>query len=90
MRVTDLLRAGGGLEDAAYGATAELTRYYVVDGERRRAELQEVDLAAALRGNPAANVLMVDEEKDRQGGQAGARGQPPRTRPVPARCRPVR
>ena len=34
MRVSDLLRAGGGLQDAAYGAKAELTRYRV---ERRRA-----------------------------------------------------
>ncbi len=29
MRISDLLRAGGGLQDAAYGAKAELTRYRV-------------------------------------------------------------
>src|SRR5580658_413875 len=56
MTVRDLLRAGGGLSDAAYGGGAELTRYQVVDGETRRTELIQVDLAAVLRGDPAANL----------------------------------
>lgn len=56
MRVSDLVRAGGGLEDAAYAAGAELTRYYIVNGERRRADLQEVDLAGILAGSGAADV----------------------------------
>ena len=30
MRVSDLLRAGGSLDEAAYGGQAELTRYEVV------------------------------------------------------------
>ena len=34
MRVSDLLRAAGGLEDAAYVNSAELSRYKVVNGER--------------------------------------------------------
>ena len=29
MTVRDLIRAGGGLSDAAYGGSAELTRYRV-------------------------------------------------------------
>ena len=33
MTVSDLIRAGGGLEDAAYGGSAELTRYEIVEGE---------------------------------------------------------
>jgi protein involved in polysaccharide export with SLBB domain len=57
MRVADLVRAGGGLRDSAYPNGAELTRYSIApDGERRLAELRQLDLAAALRGDPAANV----------------------------------
>lgn len=58
MTVGDLVRAGGGLADAAYGTKAELTRYEVVNGESRRTDLIEVDLAAALRGDPAANLTL--------------------------------
>jgi polysaccharide export outer membrane protein len=58
MTVRDLIRAGGGLSDAAYGGTAELTRYQVVNGESRRTELIQVDLAAVLHGDPAANVQL--------------------------------
>ncbi len=55
MRVSDLIRAGGGAADAAYSGQAELTRYSVVTGARHT-ELIEVDLAAAMRGDPAANI----------------------------------
>jgi polysaccharide export outer membrane protein len=58
MTVSDLIRAGGGLSDEAYGGKAELTRYKVVGGEMRRAELIDVDLAVALRGDPAVNVKL--------------------------------
>ena len=58
MTVRDLLRAGGGLSDAAFGGTAELTRYQVVHGEQRKTELIQVDLAAVLRGDAAANVTL--------------------------------
>ncbi len=58
MTVRDLIRAGGGLSDAAYGGSAELTRYRVINGESRRTELIPVDLAAVLRGDPAANLRL--------------------------------
>jgi polysaccharide export outer membrane protein len=58
MRVRDLIRAGGGLSDAAYAASAELTRYKVINGEMRQTELAHVDLAAALRGDPAADMRL--------------------------------
>lgn len=58
MRVADLVRAGGGLGDAAYAGKAELTRYVVVDGGTRRTELKSIDLAAALSGNAADNVTL--------------------------------
>jgi polysaccharide biosynthesis/export protein len=57
MRVSDLLRAGGGLQDAAYGAKAELTRYRI-GGDQRRTQLLDVDLAAILRGDESADVLL--------------------------------
>jgi polysaccharide biosynthesis/export protein len=58
MTVRDLVRAGGSLTDAAYGGTAELSRYRVVNGESRQTELMQVDLAAALRGDPASNIRL--------------------------------
>ncbi len=58
MRITDLLRAGGGLADAAYGGNAELSRYQVVNGETRGLQLIHVDLGAALRGDPSANIRL--------------------------------
>jgi protein involved in polysaccharide export with SLBB domain len=58
MRVSDLIRAGGALSDAAYGGTAELTRYRVVDGESRRTQLIDVDLAAVIRGDQAADIVL--------------------------------
>jgi polysaccharide biosynthesis/export protein len=57
MRISDLLRAGGGLQDAAYGATAELTRYRV-SKDIRQTQLVEVDLAAILRGDESADLLL--------------------------------
>lgn len=58
MKVSDLIRAGGGTADAAYGGNAELTRYSVVAGESRHTELIQIDLAAAMRGDPAANEAL--------------------------------
>jgi polysaccharide export outer membrane protein len=57
MRISDLLRAGGGLQDAAYGATAELTRYRV-GGEARQTQLLDVDLAAVLKGDASADLIL--------------------------------
>jgi protein involved in polysaccharide export with SLBB domain len=59
MRVSDLLRAGGGLSEAAYGNSAELTRYAVVNGEYRETALMTVDLAALLRGDSAADLPLT-------------------------------
>ena len=58
MRVSDLIRAGGSLEDAAYGGEAELTRYEVVGGEARRNELISVNLAAIRRGDAHADLQL--------------------------------
>ena len=58
MTVADLVRAGGGLADAAYPSTAELTRYVVSPEGTRRTDIVNVDLSQALRGNPAANLKL--------------------------------
>ena len=58
MTVADLVRAGGGLSDSAYGGKAELTRYRVENGETRRTDLIEIDLAQALKGNAKENVKL--------------------------------
>jgi protein involved in polysaccharide export with SLBB domain len=57
MRVSDLVRAGGGLQDAAYGSKAELTRYRV-SNDLRQTQLIEIDLAAVLRGDESADLLL--------------------------------
>lgn len=58
MRVSDLVRAGGGLREGAYLIRAELTRYEVVDGDRRTVEHVPIDLAAALEGAPDADLAL--------------------------------
>ncbi|MDJ0928647.1 MAG: SLBB domain-containing protein [Gammaproteobacteria bacterium] len=59
MRVSDLLRAGGGLQPSAYVATAELTRFRIGAAGARETELIQVDLTAALSGDPFANVSLM-------------------------------
>jgi protein involved in polysaccharide export with SLBB domain len=58
MRISDLVRAGGSLAEAAYTTDAELTRFSVVDGEFREKEVIDVDLNAVLRGSPEANLVL--------------------------------
>lgn len=58
MHVSDLIRAGGSLDDAAYRGRAELTRYTVVNGDARQTELIPVDLAAIRSGASGADLLL--------------------------------
>jgi len=58
MHVSDLIRAGGSLEDAAYRGQAEITRYTIVDGDARQTELISIDLAAIRRGVPGADLKL--------------------------------
>lgn len=58
MRVSDLIRAGGSLNEAAYGGTAELTRNSVEGGESRTTVLTEVDLSKAIAGDPANDLQL--------------------------------
>ena len=62
MRVSDLLRAGGQLEEEAYPLEAELTRFSVVGGEFRQADLVNIDLERVLGGDDAANVSLAPHD----------------------------
>ena len=58
MHVLDLVLSAGGATRQAYLKEAEITRYHVVDGEKREVEHFQVNLAAALAGGESANVLL--------------------------------
>jgi polysaccharide biosynthesis/export protein len=76
MSVEDLIRAGGGLEDAAYGSTAELTRFEVMGDQARTTEVVELQLAAAAADGAAVqrttrlrpyDVLVIKETPEWRG-----------------------
>jgi len=58
MTVSDLIRAGGGLAEAAYALGAELTRYEVIDGSYREVDHVSVDLAQILKGVTVADLAL--------------------------------
>ena len=58
MRVSDLVRAGGRLKESAYLMEAELTRFRIEKGLPREIDHLRVDLAAALSGNPEADLVL--------------------------------
>jgi polysaccharide biosynthesis/export protein len=58
MRVSDLLRAGGSLAEAAYDGEAELTRFEVVDGKERQTALLQLSLAAIRGGDRTADIVL--------------------------------
>ncbi|MFC1773115.1 SLBB domain-containing protein [Pseudomonadota bacterium] len=58
MKISDLIRAGGGLAEAAYALSAELTRYVVIDGSNREVDHINVDLAGILKGVGVADLTL--------------------------------
>lgn len=58
MRVSDLIRAGGGLAEEAYSLEAELARYSIGSGEVRVTETRVVDLSRSLAGVHEADLLL--------------------------------
>jgi protein involved in polysaccharide export with SLBB domain len=58
MRVSDLVFAGGSVTEFAFLKKARLTRFKVLDGEKRVSNHLEIDLTAALKGDEAANLLL--------------------------------
>ncbi len=51
MTVSDLIRAGGGLDDSAYRMEADLVRYEIEQGEQRTTRVVPVALASVLAGD---------------------------------------
>jgi protein involved in polysaccharide export with SLBB domain len=58
MRVSDLIRATGGLKEEAYGLAAELTRYQLIDGEYKIADHHFIDLDRVMKGDRTADVIL--------------------------------
>ncbi len=58
MRVSDLIYTGGNLTESAYRNDAELTRYEIVDGERRELHHVIIDLASVLAGTVDADIKL--------------------------------
>ncbi len=58
MRVSQLIKAAGGLNESSYGISAELTRYKVIDGQHQITEHQYVDLDKLLNSNTQSNIIL--------------------------------
>jgi protein involved in polysaccharide export with SLBB domain len=56
MTVSDLLRAAGGLDQAAYPKEAELTRYHIANGARRESLQVNINLEELAAGIATADV----------------------------------
>ncbi len=63
MRIGDLIFVGGNLRETAYRQEAELTRYEVVDGERRELHHVVIDLQAVLAGVGEADLELVPYDR---------------------------
>jgi polysaccharide export outer membrane protein len=59
MTVSDLIRAGGGLAEEAYGGEADLARYEVRDGESRKTDVVKVNLGRALAQEPGSDLPLA-------------------------------
>lgn len=58
MTVRDLVRAAGGLDQAAYQGEAELARYEVLNGAQRQTAVLNLDLARLMAGDQAADLAL--------------------------------
>ena len=63
MRLADLLFAAGGPNESSYLKVAELTRYEIIDGQSRDAHHFEVNLGAAIAGDPNANITLQPHDE---------------------------
>ena len=59
MTIADLVRAGGGLAQDAFGGDAELTRYEVREGQTRQTEVLKINLGRALAGDAIADLRLA-------------------------------
>jgi len=56
MRIADLVFAAGGVTEKALLDNVEITRYAVINGEKRESSHFNIDLKGALAGDRAANI----------------------------------
>jgi polysaccharide export outer membrane protein len=63
MKVSDLVRAGGGLAEAAYTLGAEVTRYEVSGGQKREISHVTVDLARVLDGDATSDLALQPHDQ---------------------------
>lgn len=59
MRISDLIRAAGGLGQAAYAIDAEIVRYQVAEGKLREVRREPVDISRVLRGDAVADTELL-------------------------------
>jgi polysaccharide biosynthesis/export protein len=58
MRVSDIIRATGGLKEEAYGLAAELTRYQLIEGEYKVADHHFIDLNSVMNGHHTTDLIL--------------------------------
>jgi protein involved in polysaccharide export with SLBB domain len=58
MRVSDLIRAGGGLDPSAYAAQAEIARYTVEGGDQRSTRVIPINLTALRNGDSSVDLVL--------------------------------
>jgi polysaccharide biosynthesis/export protein len=63
MKVSDLIRAGGGLAEAAYTLGAEITRYEISGGDKRQISHRAVELARVLEGDGSSDLALQAHDK---------------------------
>jgi len=61
-KVSDLIKAAGGLKESAYLTNAELTRNEVVSNQARKLAMK-IDLNSALRGDKGKNVRLKSKDR---------------------------
>lgn len=62
MKVSDLIRAGGSLQEAAYTLTAELVRHRNNSAQKLETDIISIDLAAVVAGNQDADIKLQSED----------------------------
>ena len=62
MRVSDLIRAAGGMKESASTLVAELSRYERAPGMPRAIQHLDVDVTKALLGDPASDLLLYPRD----------------------------
>jgi protein involved in polysaccharide export with SLBB domain len=60
LRASDLIRLAGGLKRSAFTDTADLTRFLGDDPNRQSSERREINIAAALAGDPDNDLPLRD------------------------------